>query len=85
MQTHQVLVTKDGSLGFNRGDVRLSQGRMVAIINKELTKDQIIGHFSVKLPDDFDLWGGNAASRKAVTEMLEKGRVIAGIKKKGKK
>jgi len=85
MQTVQVLVTKDGTICFNGGDIRLSQNREIWIINKSVKPEEVVGHFSVKLPDNFDLYGGTPESRKIVVEILKKGKEIAGMnKKKGK-
>lgn len=84
MQTVQVQVTKNGTICFNRGDIRLSQDRNIWIINKTVKPEEVVGHFSVKLPDNFDLYGGNAESRKVVAAILKKGKEVAGLNKKGK-
>lgn len=70
------MVLKDGTVCFNNGDIRLSQDRRIWIINKRPDADAVIGHFSAKLPDKFDLWGGDAESRKAVAEILKTGKEI---------
>ena len=84
MQTVRVVVQKGGTLCFNDGDIRLSQDRRIWIINKRPEPETVIGHFSAKLPDKFDLYGGNAESRKVVAEMLKNGAEIAGLTKKRK-
>jgi|WetSurMetagenome_2_1015567.scaffolds.fasta_scaffold134922_2 hypothetical protein len=77
----KVLVSKTGTLGFNGGDYLLNQDREIFIINKHMKPENVAGSFEIKLPENFDLWGGNAESRKLVTEMLKKGKAIAAKKK----
>jgi hypothetical protein len=80
-QTIQVKVTKGGSVSIQDTWI-LSQEGGIFYIPKKQPSENIVGNFSVKLPEKFDLWGSNAESRKTVTEMLKKAKQIAGIKKK---
>ncbi len=78
----KVVVSKTGTLSFSDGYIHLSQNREIFIIGKQIAKENIAGSFNIKLPEKFDIYGRDAASRKYVTEMLKKGKAIAAKAKK---
>lgn len=73
----KVTVSKTGGLSFSDGYIHLSQNREIFIIGKQLGKDNIAGTFTITLPENFDIYGRDATSRKLVAEMLKKGKAIA--------
>ena len=73
----KITVTKTGTAIFGSGTYYLNQHREIFIIGKMPPRENIAGAFQKAIPENFDLWGGNAASRKIVTAILKKAKEIA--------
>lgn len=86
----KITVSKRGTVIFGDGTYYLDQNRRIFVINRLPLKHMIAGTFQFAIPEKFDLWGGDAKSRKIVTELLRRAREIVKkselkAKKKAKK
>lgn len=73
----KITVTKTGTVVFGSGTYYMNQGREIFVIGKMPPKENVAGTFQKSIPENFDLWGGNAVSRKLVTAILARAKKIS--------